>query len=176
MLTDRSKRPKTASSTLPAGKVYIAASLLHGKLLPSKEMFRVGLRLQLVRDSKVLREWPLDPEELSRKRFDEEVRRLRRRQAELMEFFDTFVNENRWDMMCRLMSSDGFALRYSDLSDEFNPKSIREHLGRLMELGFVDQKRRGDYHLSPLGRAGLFATLCAFTDVLEALRGEYEEE
>jgi len=119
----------------------------------------VGLRLQLVRDGKVLREWPLDPEELSRKRFDEEVRRLRRRQVDLI-----------------LMSSDGFALRYRDLSGDFNPKSIREHLGKLMELGFVGQERRGDYHLSPLGLTGLFATLCALTDVLEALRGEYEEE
>jgi len=136
----------------------------------------VGLRLQLVRDGKVLREWPLDPEELSSKRFDEEMRRLRRRRAELMEFFDTFANENRWDMMCRLMDSDSFALRYRDFSGDFNPKSIREHLGRLMDLGFVGQERRGDYHLSPLGRAGLFATLCALTDVLEALRGEYEEE
>jgi len=176
MFTDRPKRSETASSTLPGGKVYIRPTLPSSKLLPGKEMFGLGLRLQLVRDGKVLREWPLDPEELSGKRFDEEVRRLRRRQAELMEFFDTFVNENRWDMMCRLMSSDGFALRYRDLSGEFNPKSIREHLGRLMELGFVDQERRGDYHLSPLGRAGLFATLCALTDVLEALRGEYEEE
>jgi len=136
----------------------------------------VGLRLQLVRDGKVLREWPLDPEELSRKRFNEEVRRLRRRQVELIEFFDTFANENRWDMMCRLMSSDDFSLRYRDLSGDFNPKSIREHLGKLMELGFVGQERRGDYHLLPLGLAGLFTTLCAFTDILEALRGEYEEE
>lgn len=166
---------ETASHTLPWGKVYMEPNLQSGKLLPCKEASGVGLRLQLVRDGKVVRQWPLDPEGLSRRRFDEELRRLRRRRAKLMEFFDTFSNENRWDMMCRLIDSDDFALRYSDLSGDFNPKSIREHLGRLMQLGFVAQERRGDYHLSPFGQVGLFATLCALMDVLDALRGEYEE-
>ena len=137
----------------------------------------MGLKLLLARDNQILCEIPLSPDEWGKNDLDEEFETLHRELQNFGKVLAAVMNENRVQMLHRLMDDDDLTLSFTDFRDGLglNPKMIREHTMKLQEAGFLESPRRGKYRLSKRGEVSFMMTGLALRRMLEILREEYEE-
>lgn len=137
----------------------------------------MGLRLQLLKDDKVIFEMPLEMDEWDRRALDEEITEIEDEINNVEEFHDLYSNRTRIRMLCEITRrSDP---RFTDLMEELNTnqKIIYDSLQKMMKIDLVERierhPRNVHYQLSQLGFASIL--MCAATQrVMEFIEKEIE--
>lgn len=127
------------------------------------------LKLQIIRDGKLIFEIPLEPRIREDVFSDLLATELRESDIkETVDFFGTFANETRLKMLKRMMLS---ASRFSDFMREFklNPKVVNENLKRFKERGIIQKDQRRRYSISPTGFGCIFTLFFALRRIMEEL-------
>ena len=131
------------------------------------------LRLQLVRDGKLvldvplsLMDWPKDQLETEFKAFEEDFERF-------SNMFVALSNQTRLKMMIRLVEEEDRTMNFADFMKDLdlNPKTVWENSRKLSDGGFITKTGRGTYHCSEFGQSA-FLTLSL---VLRRLLASLEE-
>jgi DNA-binding transcriptional ArsR family regulator len=131
----------------------------------------MAIKLQLVRDDRVICEIPLSMGDWRRSDLEDEIDEMRRGLEDFSRVMDALGNANRVRMMAHLFEDEDFTLSFKDFIEELglNPKLVREHTSRLRDAGFLDMPERGKYRLSPLGRLRFLAAGPAMRRILREL-------
>ncbi len=132
----------------------------------------MDLRVQLLKDGKVLLDLPLEPEEWELERLDHELDSLDRNLTKIQEIHNVLSNETRFRMLCEMVrSSDS---RFSELMEKVdaNQKVVTESLRRMMERSMVRRVERHprEVHYLP-SRIGFasFITCLTMRRIIEEL-------
>ncbi len=140
-------------------------------LLGNKGRDYMTLRLQLVRDGKMildvplsLMDWPKDQLETEFKAFEEDFERF-------SNMFVALSNQTRLKMMIRLVEEEdrtmNFAAFMKDL--DLNPKTVWENSRKLSDGGFITKTGRGTYHCSEFGQSAFLTLSLALRRLLASL-------
>lgn len=129
------------------------------------------LKLQLVRDGKVLFEIPLSPTDWPREQLENELEAIEENFQRFSKIFDTLAHETRFKMMKRLMEQEDRTMNFADFMRDLdlNPKIVWENTKKLRAGGFLEKVDRGKYRCSDLGQRGFMLMSCAFRRLIEAL-------
>jgi DNA-binding transcriptional ArsR family regulator len=129
------------------------------------------IKLQLVRDDRIICEVPLSMGDWRRRDLEDEIDEMRRGLQGFSRVMDALGNANRVRMVAHLFEDEDFTLSFKDFIEELglNPKLVREHTSRLREAGFLDMPERGKYRLSPIGRIRFLAAGPAMMRILREL-------
>jgi len=114
----------------------------------------MGLKLQLVRDGKVIFEVPISITEWPKEMLEEELKSIERDFHRFIDIFSILSNETRIRMMRRLLMEEDASVRFADLMQDLdlNPKIVWENLGKLSRCGFLEKTGRGRYRCSEFGQ------------------------
>ena len=131
------------------------------------------LKLQLVKNGKVLFEIPLSPAEWSREQINDEMRAFEEEFHKFSKIFDALSHETRLRMMKRLIEEEDRTLNFADFMRDLdlNPKLVWENARKLREGGLLEKVDRGKYRCSDFGQRGF--VLVSFA--LRRLIGVLEE-
>lgn len=129
------------------------------------------LKLQLVRDGKVLFEIPLSPTDWPREQLENELQAIEEDFQRFSKIFDALSHETRFRMMKRLMEEEDRTMNFADFMRDLdlNPKIVWENTKKLRAGGFLEKVDRGKYRCSDLGQRGFILISCAFRRLIEAL-------
>ncbi|MBO3802419.1 MAG: hypothetical protein JTT11_00850 [Candidatus Brockarchaeota archaeon] len=135
----------------------------------------MGLKLQLVKDDKVIFEMPLGMHDWDQKRLEEEMEEIEEEIGEIEALHDLYSNRTRIKMLCEITKrSDP---RFTDLMEELdaNQKIIYDALQKMIKNDLVERVERHPrnvhYRLSRLGFASIL--MCAATRrVMEEIERE----
>lgn len=129
------------------------------------------IKLQLVRDDRIICEVPLSMGDWRRRDLEDEIDEMRRGLQDFSRVMGALGNANRVRMVAHLFEDEDFTLSFKDFIEELglNPKLVREHTSRLREAGFLDMPERGKYRLSPIGRIRFLAAGPAMMRILREL-------
>jgi len=132
----------------------------------------MDLRVQLIKDGKVLLDLPLQPEEWTREELAQELDSLIGNLTRIQEIHNVLSNETRFRMMCEMArSSDS---RFSELMEKVdaNQKVVSESLRRMVDRSMIYRVERHPrevhYLLSRLGFAS-FITCLTMRRIIEEL-------
>jgi DNA-binding HxlR family transcriptional regulator len=137
----------------------------------------MGLKLQLVKDDRIIFEMPLGLDEWDRHQLEDEINDFEDEIKDVEGFHDLYSNKTRIRMLCEITRrSDP---RFTDLMEELdaNQKIIYDSLQRMMKNDLVERVERHPrnvhYKLSQLGFASIL--MCAATQrVMEEIERELE--
>ena len=134
------------------------------------------LKLQLVRDGKVLFEMPLSPTDWPRKRLENELEAVEDDFQQFSKIFDAFSHTTRLRMMSRLMEEEDRTVTFADFMRDLdlNPKLVWENARKLREGGLLTKAGRGRYSCSELGQRTFMMMSLALKHLLEQME-EIEE-
>ena len=109
------------------------------------------LKVQLVRDGKVIAEVPLEREEWDEEDLESELREFESSLESATEIHDMFSNETRTKMLCEMIRTSD--RRFSELMDvlDANQKTVNENLKRMVKHRLVKrvQEKPGEVHYVP---------------------------
>jgi predicted transcriptional regulator len=129
------------------------------------------LRLQLVRDGKIILEvplslmdWPKDQLETEFKAFEEDFERF-------SSMFVALSNQTRLKMMIRLVEEEDRTMNFADFMKDLdlNPKTVWENSRKLSDGGFITKTGRGTYHCSEFGQSAFLTLSLALRRLLASL-------
>ena len=129
------------------------------------------LRLQLVRDGKLILEvplslmdWPKDQLETEFKAFEEDFERF-------SSMFVALSNQTRLKMMIRLVEEENRTMNFADFMKDLdlNPKTVWENSRKLSDGGFITKTGRGTYHCSEFGQSAFLTLSLALRRLLASL-------
>jgi DNA-binding transcriptional ArsR family regulator len=134
------------------------------------------LKLQLVKDSKVLFEVPLSMEDWPRELLYNELDSIEQEFDRFSKLFTALSNENRFRMMRNLFEDEDLKLGFADFMRNLslNPKIVWESTRKLQEGGLLEKSDDGKYKCSEFGEAGFIVLSLALKRLRQALR-ELEE-
>ena len=134
------------------------------------------LKLQLVKNHKVLFEIPLSIEGWARDRLQNELTSFEREFDRFSKLFHALAHENRLRMMTRLFEEDDLTLGFADFMRDLslNPKIVWESTKKLRESGLLTKSDDGKYRCLELGQAEFLMVSLALRRLLQTLR-ELEE-
>ena len=134
------------------------------------------LKLQLVKNSRVLFEVPLDVESWPKRELRDELDRFEEEFERFSSFFDALSNAGRLRMMKRLFEDDDLTLSFADFMRELglNPKIVWESTKKLTECGLMEKSEDGRYRCSLNGQAEFLMVSLALSRLLRALQ-DFEE-
>ena len=134
------------------------------------------LKLQLVRDGKVISEIPLSPDDWTRTELENELDSVEEDFNRFSKIFNAFAHETRLKMMSRLMEEEDYTVSFADFMRDLhlNPKLVWENTRRLREGGLVEKTGRGQYSCSEFGQRTFMMMNLALRHMLDALE-ELEE-
>jgi len=130
------------------------------------------LKLQLVKDGKVIYEIPLYPEDWSRDQLERELDAFETSFDGLTKIFTALSHETRLRMLRQLMGERDLTMNFGDFMRELdlNPKLVWENTRKLREGGLLEKVEKGKYRCSDFGRMELMMSLA-----LRRLMKEFEE-
>ena len=130
------------------------------------------MKLQLVKDGKVIYEIPLYPEDWSRDQLERELDALETGFDRLAKIFTALSHETRLRMLRQLMGERDLTMNFGDFMRELdlNPKLVWENTRKLREGGLLEKVEKGKYRCSDFGRMELMMSLA-----LRRLMKEFEE-
>ena len=140
-------------------------------LLGNKGRDYMTLRLQLVRDGKIILEvplsimdWPKDQLETEFKAFEEDFERF-------SNMFVALSNQTRLKMMIRLVEEEDRTMNFADFMKDLdlNPKTVWENSRKLSDGGFITKTGRGTYHCSEFGQSAFLTLSLALRRLLASL-------
>lgn len=108
------------------------------------------LKLQLLKDNKVVFEMPLSMDEWPRRRLETELSSFERDLSRFTRLFDALSHETRLRMMTRLFEDDDLTLSFADFMRtlDLNPKIVWENTRKLQESGLLTKSADGKYRCS----------------------------
>mgnify|MGYP000511475353 CR=1 FL=1 len=133
------------------------------------------LKLQLVRDGKIILEIPLSPmdcpkEQLAEfKSFEDDFEKF-------SNMFGALANQTRLRMMKRLIEEEDSTMNFADFMKDLdlNPKTVWENSRKLSDGGFLTKTGRGTYQCSEFGQSAFLALSLVLRRLLESME-EIEE-
>jgi len=134
----------------------------------------MGLKLQLLKDGKVLFEMPLGMDEWDRRELEEEIEEIEEEINNVEELHDLYSNKTRIKMLCEITRS--LDPRFTDLMEELdtNQKIIYDSLQKMIKNDLVERVERHPrnvhYRLSQLGFASIL--MCAATQRVMGIIGK----
>ena len=136
----------------------------------------MALKLQLVKNHKILFEIPLSIENWARDRLENELTSFEREFDRFSKLFHALAHENRLRMMTRLFEEDDLTLGFADFMKDLslNPKIVWESTKKLRESGLLTKSDDGKYRCSELGQAEFLMVSLGLRRLLQILR-ELEE-
>jgi len=131
----------------------------------------VKLKLQLLKDNKLVFEIPLSMEEWSKTRLDNELDSFEHDFGRFARVFDALSHETRFRMMRRLFEDDDLTLGFADFMRDLdlNPKIVWEGTRKLREGGLLTKSRDGKYRASDPGVAEFLMLSLALRRLLKAM-------
>jgi DNA-binding transcriptional ArsR family regulator len=133
------------------------------------------LKLQLVKDDKIILEVPLSSTEWSRDDLESELESMEEDFQQFSRIFDALSNETRLKMMKKLLEEESRTINFADFMRdlELNPKLVWENARKLIEGGFLKKTGRGEYSFSEFGETEFMMISLALRRLIEALE-EFE--
>jgi len=154
---------------LPKGNIYIWDCQYYSLVI--RELHRMKLKLQLVRNGEVLFEIPLSTTDWSRKQLADELETFEADCQGLSKVFDALSHETRLRMMKRIMEQRDRTMKFVDFMKDLdlNPKIVWENAKKLREGGFLEKVERGRYRCSDVGQSGFILVGLVLRHLVEAL-------
>jgi len=134
------------------------------------------LKLQLVREGRVVWEIPLDDyPELPSPTVKRELDAIEDELEKLEALFDSLSNSTRLRMLLKLAREPRAEMCFSDFMKEFelNQKTVNEFLKNMREASLIDKKGRGRYALSSVGFTSFLTTILATRHVMRELEHDF---
>jgi len=135
------------------------------------EVKRVKLKLQLLKDNKVVYEMPLSMEEWPRERLENELNSFEQELGKFTRLFDALSHETRLRMMTRIFGNDDLALGFADFMRDLdlNPKIVWEGTRKLREGGLLTKSHDGKYRCSDPAVAEFLMLSLALRRLIKAM-------
>ncbi|MFA5364011.1 MAG: winged helix-turn-helix domain-containing protein [Candidatus Bathyarchaeia archaeon] len=133
------------------------------------------LKLQLVRDGKIILEIPLSTIDWTKEQLATEFQAFEEDFQKFSNIFDALSNQTRLKMMRRVLEEDG-TMNFADFMRDLdlNPKTVWENSKKLSDGGFLTKTSRGTYQCSEVGQSTFLTLSLALRRLLESLE-EMEE-
>lgn len=131
----------------------------------------MSLKIQLVRDGKVILEVPLSPMDWPKEQLKTEFKAFEEDFQKFSNMFDALSNQTRLKMMRRLMEEENSTMTFADFMRDLdlNPKTVWENSKKLSDGGFLTKTGRGTYHCSKFGQSAFLTLSLALRRLLESL-------
>ncbi|UCG44686.1 MAG: winged helix-turn-helix transcriptional regulator [Candidatus Bathyarchaeota archaeon] len=129
------------------------------------------LKLQLVRNGKVVSEIPLSPTDWPRHQLENEFNAFEQHFRRFSKIFSALSNETRLRMMRRLVEEESGTMSFADFMRDLdlNPKTVWENSRKLRDGGFLRKTSRGKYSCSDIGETTFLMMSLALSRLLESL-------
>jgi len=120
----------------------------------------MSLKLQLLRDGKIILEVPLSPMDWPKDQLETEFKAFEDDFERFSNMLSALCNQTRLKMMRRLVEEEDRTMNFTDFMKDLdlNPKTVWENSRKLSEGGFITKTGRGTYHCSEFGQS-VFLTL-----------------
>ncbi len=134
-----------------------------------------GLKLLLIKNSKVFFEMPLSMKDWSRNQLEDELASMESEFSRFSKLFDALAHETRLRMMKRILEEEDQTIRFAEFMRDLglNPKLVWENTRKLSEGGLLERVEKGRYQCSDFGRVEFVMSL-ALRRLMEALE-EFED-
>jgi hypothetical protein len=129
------------------------------------------LKLQLMRDGKLVLEVPLSPLDWSKDQLETEFKAFEEDFQKYTSMFEALSNQTRLKMMRSLMEAENRTMNFADFMRDLdlNPKTVWENSKKLSESGFITKTGRGTYCCSKLSQSAFLTLSLALRRLLESL-------
>jgi len=129
------------------------------------------LKLQLLKDNKVIFEMPLSMDDWPRNRLENELDSFEQELGRFSRLFDALSHETRLRMMTRLFEDDNLTLSFADFMRDLdlNPKIVWEGTRKLREGGLLTKSPDGKYRCSDPAVAEFLMLSLALRRLLKAM-------
>jgi DNA-binding transcriptional ArsR family regulator len=131
----------------------------------------MSLKLQIVRDGKILFEMPLSLTDWSKEELENEFKAAEEDFEKFSKLFDALSHETRLKMMRRLMGEENRTLSFADFMRDLslNPKIVWENSKKLEESGLLKKTSRGKYVCSDFGQTAFIMMSLALHRLMKSL-------
>ena len=131
----------------------------------------MSLKLQLVKDGKIIFEIPLSPTEWPKDQLETELTAFEEDFQKFSSMFDALSNQTRLKMMRRLVQEENSTMNFADFMRDLdlNPKTVWENSKKLSDGGFLTKTGRGTYSCSEFSQAAFLTLSLALRRLLESL-------
>lgn len=129
------------------------------------------LKLQLVRDGKIILEVPLSPMNLPKDQIETELQAFEDDFERFSNMFGALANQTRLKMMKRLIEEEDSTMNFADFMKDLdlNPKTVWENSRKLSDGGFLTKTARGTYQCSEFGQSAFLTLSLVLRRLLESL-------
>ena len=129
------------------------------------------LKLQLLKDNKVIFEMPLTMEEWPRHRLENELASFEQEHERFARLFDALSHETRLRMMTHHFEDNNLTLSFADFMRDLdlNPKIVWEGTRKLRESGLLTKSPDGKYRCSDSAVAEFLMLSLALRRLLKAM-------
>jgi len=131
----------------------------------------MSLKLQLVRDGKIILEVPLSPMDWPKDQLETEFEAFEEDFERFSNMFDALSNQTRLKMMRRLVQEEDSTMNFADFMRDLdlNPKTVWENSKKLSDGGFLTKTARGTYYCSEFGQITFLTLSLALRRLLASL-------
>ena len=131
----------------------------------------MSLKLQLVRDGKIILEVPLSPMDWPKDQLEAEFKAFEEDFQKFSNMFVALSNQTRLKMMRRLVVEEDNTMNFADFMKDLdlNPKTVWENSKKLSDGGFLTKTGRGTYHCSKFGQSTFLTLSLALQRLLASL-------
>ena len=131
----------------------------------------MSLKLQLVRNGKILLEMPLSTIDWPKDQLEREFRAFEEDFQRFSNIFDALSNQTRLKMMRKLVEEEDSTMNFAEFMKELdlNPKTVWENSKKLSDGGFLTKTGRGTYTCSQFGQTTFLTLSLALRRLLESL-------
>ncbi|MCW4035047.1 MAG: hypothetical protein NWF03_06745 [Candidatus Bathyarchaeota archaeon] len=129
------------------------------------------LKLQLVRDGKIILEIPLSPMDWPKEKLETEFEAFEEDFQKFSSMFDALSNQTRLRMMRRMVQEEDGTMSFAGFMHDLdlNPKTVWENSRKLSDGGFLKKTGRGTFHCSEFGQSAFITLSLALRRLLESL-------
>jgi DNA-binding transcriptional ArsR family regulator len=129
------------------------------------------LKLQLVRDGKIILEIPLCPTDWPKDQLETEFTAFEEDFQKFSSMFEALSNQTRLRMMRRLVQEENSTMNFADFMRDLdlNPKTVWENSKKLSDGGFLTKTGRGTYQCSEFSQSAFLTLSLALRRLVESL-------
>jgi DNA-binding transcriptional ArsR family regulator len=131
----------------------------------------MSLKLQLIRNGKIILQVPLSPMDWPKDQLETEFKAFEEDFQRFSCIFDALSNQTRLKMMRRLVEKEDSTLNFADFMKDLdlNPKTVWENSKKLSDGGFLTKTGRGTYRCSEFGQSAFLTLSLALRRLLDSL-------
>jgi len=131
----------------------------------------MSLKLQLVRNGKVILEIPLSPTDWPKDQLEIEFEAFEEDFQKMSSMFNALSNQTRLKMMRKLVQEEDSTMNFAGFMKDLdlNPKTVWENSRKLSDGGFLIKTGRGKYRCSEFGQSAFLTMSLALHRLLESL-------